>query len=383
MANMNQSGQPDRQRIGVLGGGQLGRMMALAGIPLGFEFVFLDPSPDACAASTGALRQAEFSDVEAARAFAREVDMATFDFENVPAESARAVAELRPFHPCVEALGSCQDRVSEKSLLTELEIPVPESREVGSRPDLLAAVEGVGFPSVLKTRRLGYDGKGQAILRQHEDLESAWQRLGGSDLILERFIPFEAECSLISVRAHSGEIRYWPLTRNVHENGVLKLSLPGVFGSGLQERAQEIAARLLEHWDYAGVMTVEFFVHEGMLLVNEIAPRVHNSGHWTIDAAVTSQFENHLRALSGLPLGDTSMTQSALMFNWIGQLPDAGKLLNYSGLHWHDYGKQARPGRKVGHATLTAPSADELHESSAGISKELGGNWAGLLAQMS
>jgi 5-(carboxyamino)imidazole ribonucleotide synthase len=349
---MNQSGKPDRQRIGILGGGQLGRMMGLAGIPLGFEFVFLDPAADACAASTGALRQAEFSDVEAARAFAREVDMATFDFENVPADSARAVAESRPFHPCVEALGSCQDRVSEKSLLTELEIPVPEFRVVGSRPDLLAAVEDLGFPSVLKTRRLGYDGKGQAILRQHEDLELAWQRLGGSALILERFIPFEAECSLVSVRAHSREIRYWPLTRNVHENGVLKLSLPGVFESGLQERAQEIAARLLEHWDYTGVMTVEFFVHEGILLVNEIAPRVHNSGHWTIEGAATSQFENHLRAILDWPLGDTSVRARCVMYNVIGEMPEPASLLKVPDIHLHYYGKEPRPNRKLGHITL-------------------------------
>jgi len=382
LAEMNRSRKPHLQRVGILGGGQLARMMALAGIPMGFEFVFLDPFEDACAALLGKLRQAEFSDVEAARALAEEVDIATFDFENVPADSARAVAELRPFHPCVAALESCQDRVSEKSLLAELGIPAPEFRIVGSRPDLAAAVDDFGFPSILKTRRLGYDGKGQAILRQFEDLETAWQRLGGSKLILERFIPFEAECSLVSVRTQSGQVRYWPLTRNVHENGVLKLSLPGVFQTPLQLRAQKIAVSLLEHWNYSGVMTVEFFLHEGNLLVNEIAPRVHNSGHWTIDAAVTSQFENHLRALSGLPLGDTSMTRSGLMFNWIGQLPDPGELLNYPGLHWHDYGKQPRPGRKIGHATLTATTHEELIRQSTALARDLGGSWSALLAQL-
>jgi len=379
---MTQRYRQNAVRVGILGGGQLARMMALAGIPLGFEFIFLDPSPDACAASAGRLRLAEFSDIDAACALAGEVDLATFDFENVPAGTAGAMAGKLPFHPGVSALENCQDRVKEKSVLGLLSIATPEFRVVDSRPDLLAAVEDLGFPSVLKTRRFGYDGKGQAILRQSEDLEVAWQRLGGSDLILESYIPFEAECSLVAARSPGGQTRFWPLTRNVHENGILKLSLPGVFGAGLQDAAERIAGRLLEHWDYTGVMTVEFFIDNGKLLVNEIAPRVHNSGHWTIDAAVTSQFENHLRAISGLPLGDTSMTQSALMFNWIGQLPDPGKLLQFSGLHWHDYGKQGRPGRKVGHATLTAPNPDELHDRSARISKALGGNWAELLAQL-
>ena len=370
------------KRIGVLGGGQLARMMALAGIPLGFEFVFLDPSASACAAVAGQLIQAAFSDTGAARALARQVDVATFDFENVPADSARAMAALRPFHPAVAALEDCQDRLLEKRLLTRLGIPVPGFQAVNSRTDLLEAIDAIGLPAVLKTRRLGYDGKGQAILWVEEDLEAAWQRLGDTGLILEAFIPFEAECSLLAVRARSGQIRFWRLVRNVHQNGILALSQPGAFEAGLQDQAERIGTRLLEHWQYIGVMTVEFFLHGGALLVNEIAPRVHNSGHWTIDAAVTSQFENHLRAIGGLPLGDISMTGSALMFNWIGELPDKQQLLNVPGLHWHEYGKEPRPARKIGHATLTAPDQAGLLQLGMQVAQDLGGNWTGLVRQL-
>lgn len=379
---MRQDQEGNTGRIGILGGGQLARMMALAGMPLGFECIFLDPSANACAASAGRLRRAEFSDVDAARALATEVDIATFDFENVPAASARAMAALRPFHPDVAALETCQDRLLEKQLLSELGVPVPPFRMLASRPDLLAAIDDLGLPAVLKTRRLGYDGKGQALLRTMEDLEPAWQRLSNADLIVEAFIPFEAESSLVAVRGTSGETRFWPLVRNVHREGILMLSQPGGFSAELQRQAERIAVRLFEQWHYVGVMTVEFFVLEGRLLVNEIAPRVHNSGHWTIDAAVTSQFENHLRAISGLPLGDTSLTAFALMFNWIGELPDKRKLLAIPGLHWHEYGKEARPGRKIGHATLTAPDFAELRHRGARIAGELGGDWTQLLAKL-
>lgn len=370
-------------RVGILGGGQLARMMALAGIPLGCEFSFLDPSSSACAAQLGKFHQAEFSDSVAVRALAEGIDVATFDFENVPAESARVMAELRPFYPGVRALENCQDRLSEKRLLVELGIPVPEFFPVASRTDLLDAIDRVGFPAVLKTRRLGYDGKGQAVVRQPEDLEPAWQQLCHTDLILEAFVPFEAECSLVSVRSADGQVRFWPLTRNVHSNGVLVMSRPGVLADSLQNKAEHIARRLLEHWSYVGVMTVEFFLHRGGLLVNEIAPRVHNSGHWTIDAAVTSQFENHLRAILGMPLGDTAMTSCSLMFNWIGLLPDKHRALSAPGLHWHEYGKTARAGRKIGHATVTAPDQVALLQRCSGIAQDLGGDWPELLSQIS
>ncbi len=368
--------------IGILGGGQLARMMALAGIPLGLQFRFLDPAADACAGALGDLLQAGFEDTAAASQLGQSVDVATYDFENVPAASAAALLQHCALHPGVAPLQQCQDRLVEKKLLQDLDIPVPPFVAVSSRPDLLAAVERLGFPSVLKTRRLGYDGKGQVILRQLEDLERAWQRLGDAELILEAFVPFDAECSLVSVRSQEGEIRFWPLTRNVHKDGVLMLSHPGSLGAGLQARAEQIAQRLLAHFNYIGVMTVEFFMANGQLMVNEIAPRVHNSGHWTIDAATTSQFENHLRAICGLPLGSVEQQQACLMFNWTGRIPDAVELLSIPGLHLHDYGKEARAGRKLGHATLTAASEQQLQQRGNLLAARLGGQWPALLAQL-
>jgi 5-(carboxyamino)imidazole ribonucleotide synthase len=367
------------RRIGILGGGQLGQMMALAGLPLGLDFHFLDPSADACARLVGRLHQAEYSDLEAVRTLAGQIDIASIDFENVPAESAQLMAELKPFYPGVDALSHSQDRLVEKNLIRQLGISVPAFVAVNSRTDLLAALDVLGYPAVLKTRRLGYDGKGQEILHQQEDLERAWQRLGHSELILEQFIPFEAECSLVSVRSRTGEIRFWPLTRNVHSNGILMLSLPGVMSAGLQQEAEYISSQLLETLNYVGVMTVEFFVKNSSLQVNEIAPRVHNSGHWTIDAAVTSQFENHLRAICDMPLGETAMTQPSLMFNWIGNLPNKQKLLSVPGVCWHEYGKSARPGRKLGHCTVIAENRTELNQRCAQIADDLGSGWPGLL----
>ncbi len=379
---MNGSDKAVPQRIGVLGGGQLARMMALAGLPLGFSFNFLDPAGDACAGVAGALTQADFDDLTAMQGFARHIDVATFDFENVPASSALELAGQLPFYPPVKALESCQDRLVEKQLMRQLDIAVPPFHAVNSRTDLLAAVEELGLPCVLKTRRLGYDGKGQAILRQPEDLERAWQRLGDAALIVEAFVPFEAECSLLAVRGQDGETRYWPLVRNLHHDGVLMLSRPGTFAPALQASAEQLAQRLLQHFDYVGVMTIEFFLREGQLSVNEIAPRVHNSGHWTLDGAETSQFENHLRAISGLPLGSTAMSRPSLMFNWLGELPDRDRVLAMPGVRWHEYGKSPRPGRKLGHATVVAADAAELEQRAGGLARLLGGSWDGWLSRL-
>jgi 5-(carboxyamino)imidazole ribonucleotide synthase len=367
------------QRIGILGGGQLGRMLGLAGLPLGFNFVFLDPAPDACAAATGELLQAGFSDAGAARDLAALVDVATFDFENVPETTARALLETCPLYPAPNALGASQDRVSENELLSGLGIQVPPYFKVSSRTDLLEGLDVLGYPAVLKTRRLGYDGKGQAVLRDPEDLERAWQKLGDFELIMESFVPFDLECSLVAVRGLTGETRIWPLIRNVHSNGILMLSLPGVFDQALQLKAATKMQTLLEHFDYTGVLTMEFFLSEGELLVNEFAPRVHNSGHWTIDGASCSQFENHLRAVAGLPLGETEMTGCSIMFNWIGEMPDQVKAMAIPGLHWHDYGKAPRPGRKIGHATLTAETMDELKINASRLAEIAGGEFPVLL----
>jgi 5-(carboxyamino)imidazole ribonucleotide synthase len=354
-------------------------MMGLAGIPLGLEFTFLDPLPDACAGAVGKLVQAEFSDLSAFRRLAAGVDVATFDFENVPESSARVLQESKPVYPPPEALGACQDRLHEKNLLTSLDIRVPLYHPVSSRTDMLTGLDKLGYPAVLKTRRLGYDGKGQAPIRDQEDMERAWQKLGDHDLIVEAFVPFEQECSLIGARGIDGETRFWPITRNLHVDGILSLSLAGGFDEGLQKAAEDMMCRLLDHFAYVGVLTLEFFLLNGQLLVNEIAPRVHNSGHWTIEGAQTSQFENHLRAITGAPLGSTSAICEALMFNWIGQLPERDRLLAIPGLHWHDYGKAARPGRKIGHATLTAHNQDELAVKARLVAEVVGGKFPVLL----
>jgi 5-(carboxyamino)imidazole ribonucleotide synthase len=354
-------------------------MLGLAGIPLGFRFLFLDPAADACAGAAGDLLQAAFSDENAARELAAHVDVATFDFENVPDTTARALQEICPLYPAPNALGAGQDRAAENALLTGLGIQVPPYHLVSSRTDLLDGLELLGYPAVLKTRRLGYDGKGQAILRDPEDRERAWQKLGDAELVLEAFIPFDAECSLVAVRGLDGEIGAWPLTRNVHSNGILKLSLPGVFDREIQSVAEQKMKTLMEHLDYTGVLTVEFFLAGADLLVNEFAPRVHNSGHWTIDGSQCSQFENHLRAISGLPLGDTGMVTHSLMFNWIGEMPDRQRAMEIPGLHWHDYGKSPRPGRKIGHATLTASSMEELRQNAVVLARIAGGEFPALL----
>ena len=370
---------PHGSRVGVFGAGQLGLMMGLAGIPLGLEFIFLDPSPDACAGAVGTLVQADFSDTDAFRRLAGSVDVATFDFENVPESSARAVLETKPVYPSPQALGTCQDRLHEKNLLSSLEIAVLAYHPVSSRTDLLEGLDKFAYPVVLKTRRLGYDGKGQAIIRDQEDLERAWQKLGDHDLIVEEYAPFEQECSLIGVRGIDGKTCFWRLTRNLHVDGVLALSLAGGVDDTLQAAAEDIMCRLLDHFAYVGVLTLEFFVLDGQLLVNEIAPRVHNSGHWTIDGAHTSQFENHLRAITGMPLGRTTALCEALMFNWIGELPERDRLLAIPGVHWHDYRKAARPGRKIGHATLTADTPAKLAANARLVAAAAGGNFPALL----
>jgi 5-(carboxyamino)imidazole ribonucleotide synthase len=284
-----------------------------------------------------------------------------------------------PLYPGPRALGAGQDRLAEKDLVARLGANLAPYRGVDSRTGLLEALDDIGYPAVLKTRRFGYDGKGQAILRDCEDLERAWQRLGDSPLVLEAYVAYDAECSLCGVRGRDGATRFWPLTRNLHEDGILALSLPGAFDGRLQAEAERSMTRLMDELDYVGVLTIEFFLARGELLVNEFAPRVHNSAHWTIDGAECSQFENHLRAIAGLPLGATGMTRPSLMFNWIGGLPALQDALAVPGLHWHDYGKQARPGRKVGHATLTAPSTDALRQRAEQLAALAGGRFSALL----
>lgn len=346
-------------KIGILGAGQLGRMLALAGYPLDLDFVFLDPATEACAAPLGTHIHADYVDEHALSEFCVGVDIATYEFENVPAKTAEFVASRIPLLPAPIALTVGQDRLSEKALFDKLGIPVPRYMPVATREALELAVRNVGLPAVLKTRRLGYDGKGQAVLRKPEDLDAAWARLGGQPLILEAFVAFERELSCLAVRGKSGELRFYPVVENVHRDGILRVSRPRP-NDPLQASAEAHATRMLEHLDYVGVLAFEFFVADGKLYANEIAPRVHNSGHWSIEGAECSQFENHLRAVAGLPLGGTRLRGASAMVNLIGDAPPVAELAALPGVHVHLYGKTPKPQRKIGHVTVTAEQRDHL-----------------------
>lgn len=357
--------------IAILGGGQLARMMALAGIPLGHSFIVADPAADACAGAVAEVVQAGWDDVAALAAVADRADVLTFDFENVPAETTRQLASRVPVLPGPQALALTQDRVVEKQLFAEVGLPVAQWRAVDDRAQLEEAIDAIGLPLVLKTRRFGYDGKGQYVLRQRGDADSAWNALGGHALIAEALVDFDCEVSLLAVRGRDGEFRHWPLTRNWHPGGILALSiapLPPAMAD-IERRAADHARALAERLDYVGVMALELFVRDGQLLGNEMAPRVHNSGHWTIEGAACSQFENHVRAILGLPLGDTRAVSCTAMLNWIGDMPDASPWLREPRVHWHDYGKQARAGRKVGHATVCAATPQALHRRIQGLAQ--------------
>jgi 5-(carboxyamino)imidazole ribonucleotide synthase len=351
--------------VGILGGGQLARMLALSGAPLGLRFLVMDTAGDACAGQFAPMVVGDYRDEAALAEFASKVDVATFDFENVPSEAARWLAARVAVFPAPSALATAQDRLAEKTLFRELGIPVPDFAVVDSRDSLAAAIAAIGSPCILKTRRLGYDGKGQFRIKVPADADAAWEALGAQattvGLILEAFVAFERELSVVAVRGRDGEFRTWPLTENWHVDGVLSASLaPARVDAALTDTAFTYARKLADALDYVGVFALELFCRNGQLLANELAPRVHNSGHWTIEGAETSQFENHLRAVLGLALGDTRMLGHACMLNWVGALPEAQAVLVEAGGHWHDYGKSSRPGRKVGHATLRANSADEL-----------------------
>ncbi len=363
--------------IGILGAGQLARMLAQAGQAMGLEFIFLDPAKDACAAEFGEHICADWDDEAALMKLAQRSDVVTFDFENVPESSARLIESLCPVYPPPRALFESQDRLREKTMMQQLGIPVALFHPVTNRPDLIAAVEKIGLPCVLKTRRFGYDGKGQAVLRFQEDMERAWQVLGDHELICEGFVAFEAECSIIAARGKDGQTVYWPLTQNLHREGILAISTAPAFDLRLQSRAEALIQRLLDHLDYTGVMALELFLKDDELLANEFAPRVHNSGHWSIDGASTSQFENHLRAICGLPLGDTQNKSCALMFNLLGDMPQCANPLllgqtTSANVHWHDYHKTARADRKIGHVTVTEGSEAGLWARAAQLAGELG-----------
>ncbi len=362
--------------VGILGGGQLARMLAISGAPLGLRFLVLDNAPDACASQFVPMVLGDYTDEKALEDFVRQIDVATFDFENVPAESAAWLMERKPVYPKPRALAVAQDRLAEKTLFTEQGIPVPPFVDVTSRESLIAAVDVVGLPCIMKTRRLGYDGKGQFRIKSLADVDAAWSALGAqadrTGLIVEGFVDFDRELSVVGVRSASGEFRTWPLTENWHVDGVLSASLaPALVSDELATTAYKYARKLAEALDYVGVFALELFCKGDTLLANELAPRVHNSGHWTIEGAETSQFENHLRAVIERPLGSTACVGVSCMLNWISELPDANPILSVPGGHWHDYGKISRSGRKVGHATLRRDTVRELVSALEQVGVEL------------
>lgn len=348
--------------IGILGGGQLGYMLALAGYPLGLRFRFLDPSPEAPVGRIAPRVTGDFSDRAALEKFAHGLEVVTYEFENVPVDAVHFLAKKVSVFPPPGALETAQDRLREKQLFEKLGIPTTEFASVPAPSDLEAALKKVGLPAVLKTRRMGYDGKGQWILKTQEDVRIAKEGLPRLPFIAERFVPFTREISILAARGKGGETAFYPLVENHHRKGILRLSLapaPSV-SPQIQRAAEEAARMVLESLNYVGVLAIEFFEHDGQLLANEMAPRVHNSGHWTIEGAVTSQFENHLRAINGFPLGSTTAIGSSAMINLIGEVPQPAKVLAIPSAHLHLYGKEPREGRKLGHVTLRAPSFDQL-----------------------
>ena len=348
--------------IGILGGGQLGYMLALAGYPLGLRFRFLDPSPEAPVGRIAQRATADYDDREALEKFSSGLELVTYEFENVPVDAAKFLAERVPVYPPPVALETAQDRLNEKLLFHKLGILTTEYVAVDAADHLPAAVKKLGLPAVLKTRRMGYDGKGQWILRTDEDVAKIEQALPKVPLILERLVSFTRELSVLAVRSTTGETAFYPLVENHHRSGILRLSLapPPRAEATLQKAAEESARKVMEALQYVGVLAIEFFECDGRLLANEMAPRVHNSGHWTIEGAITSQFENHLRAVLGLPLGSTAAMGHSAMLNLIGEVPDSAEVLAVADAHMHLYGKSPRPGRKLGHVTVRAASPERL-----------------------
>ena len=345
-------------RVGVLGGGQLGRMLALAGIPLGFEFRFLEPAEEPPVRGLGEHLASEYDDAMALDRFADGLDVVTYEFENVPVESARRLAERVPVHPHPDVLECAQDRLLEKELFAKLGISTAAFEAVESERELAEALQRLGAPAVAKTRRFGYDGHGQFVLHDAADVPRAWEELRGAPSIVESLVPFTRELSILAVGGRNGERAFYPPVENSHREGILRRSVAPAPGVGdVRDEAESIGERVLDAFGYVGLLAVELFEVEGKLLANEMAPRVHNSGHWTIEGAETSQFENHLRAIAGLPLGSTDTRGESVMLNLIGATPEPDAVLAEPGAHLHLYGKAPRHRRKLGHVTIRAEDA--------------------------
>lgn len=362
---------PGAMRLGIVGGGQLGRMLALSAANLGVDCSFVDPAPDAGAAIVARQIEAPYDAIDALIELAESTDVVTFEFENVPAPALDAIASHGQIAPPPQSLAASQDRLTEKQLFDSLGIAVAPYRNVESLAELELAVEQLGRPAILKTRRLGYDGKGQARIEEASDLLHAWEQVGELPSVLEAMVPFDRELSVIATRSASGEVVVYPLTENVHRAGILRTStVPAAGETAHRAQAETWATTLLEELNHVGTLALELFVRGDELIANEFAPRVHNSGHWTIDAAPTSQFENHVRAVLDLPLGAVRPAQPCTMINLIGGMPDAAEVLAIPGAKLHDYAKQPRAGRKIGHITVVPVDGHE-HETSVREAIEL------------
>ena len=346
-------------RIGIVGGGQLGQMLGEAAAELGMTCSFIDPSESPPAASAGRVIRAAFDNANALKELAATSDVISYEFENVPVDALERLGDSTPLYPPPAALARAQDRKLEKSLFVDLGIPVPAHRAIDSRDELASAIDELGLPVVVKTRRFGYDGKGQVIVRELSEVDAAWEALSPAPLIAEAWVPFDYEVSIIGARSPGGEIITWPLSRNAHREGILRIAKADAASGQLHDLASDYVQRLLEHLDYVGVLTLELFVAGDALLANEFAPRVHNSGHWTIEGSETSQFANHLKAIAGEPLGPTATIAWPGMVNLIGHFPEAARSLDDPRLFLHDYGKEPREGRKLGHITCVAASVED------------------------
>ncbi|MEO8477348.1 MAG: 5-(carboxyamino)imidazole ribonucleotide synthase [Actinomycetota bacterium] len=352
-------------RLGIVGGGQLGRMLALAALPLDVRCVTLDPGLDTPAGQVAPSIVGAYDDLEAIARLATQVDVLTYEFENVPVEAARFAEERVHVFPPPAALEASQDRIAEKALFDAVGLPVPPYAAVDSLASLDQALAAIGTPAVLKTRRLGYDGKGQAVVQDALRAEDAWRSIGEVPSILEGLVEFDRELSIVAARGRDGAFACYPLVENHHRDGILRLTrapAPGLTAQ-LQSRAESYARAVSDELAYVGVLALELFQVGEELLGNEMAPRVHNSGHWTIEGAETSQFEQHVRAVCELPLGPATLRGASAMVNLIGEVPPTDAVAAIPGAHLHLYGKSPRPGRKLGHVTVRADDPEQLERS--------------------
>lgn len=358
--NSSDVNKTDVKTVGIFGGGQLGRMLAQAALPLGIQCTFYEATQDCPAAALG--KVIDQSQPDSLQQFANSADVFSLEFENTPLADVDVLTQQHTLYPPRQALATAQNRLLEKALFDALDIPVAPYSAIHSLQDLQQAASTQGLPLVVKTATGGYDGKGQFVVREAAQIEQAWQELGrAAPLVAESFVTFNREVSIIAVRGQDGEVRSWPLAENHHHHGILSHSIvPAPQSENLLPVAQDYITRLLNHLQYVGVLTLELFVTEQGLLANEMAPRVHNSGHWSIEGAVCSQFENHMRAVAGLPLGSTALVKPCVMINIIGKHPQRSAVLALEGAHLHVYGKTERAGRKLGHITLVPADSATL-----------------------